>query len=257
MKLFYLVAAFVLPMLFATEVRGQSENQQYTIVLTGASFASPTNTWFETGCERIGANPINRAVGGQSILSTVKMMLDGTLYSREELEKMDALVIMQVHEKDVYVSEELGQGKSWQECASCVETGDYAVGFDFVIKRYLSDCYELRNDPESKYYGTPSGKPAMIVLCTHWHDARSVYNESVRKLAAKWGLPLVEFDSNIGFSSRTTHPVTGENMSLIYADDTQEMNGVRVGWHPLRGKEQYIQQKMAAIFADRMLQLLP
>ena len=34
----------------------------YTFVLTGASFASPSNTWFETGCERIGATPINRAV---------------------------------------------------------------------------------------------------------------------------------------------------------------------------------------------------
>lgn len=57
-------------------------------------------------CERIGATPINRAIGGQSILSTVKMMLDGTLYSREELERMDALVIMQVHDRDVYVSED-------------------------------------------------------------------------------------------------------------------------------------------------------
>ena len=39
------------------------------------------------------------------------MMLDGTLYSREELERMDALVIMQVHDRDVYVSEDLGKGK--------------------------------------------------------------------------------------------------------------------------------------------------
>ena len=140
----------------------------YTFVLTGASFASPSNTWFETGCER-----------------TVKIMLDGTLYSREELERMDALVIMQVHDRDVYVSEDLGKGKCWEECASCLETGNYAEGFDFVIKRYMSDCYNLRDDPDSKYYRSQSGKPALIVLCTHWHDARTAYNESVRKLAAK------------------------------------------------------------------------
>ena len=102
-----------------------------------------------------------------------------------------------------------------------------------------------------------SGKPALIVLCTHWHDARTAYNESVRKLAAKWGLPLVEFDANIGFSRHMPHPVTGGQISLIYADDTQVVNGVRVGWHPLRGKDQYIQRKMAAIFAARMSQLLP
>ena len=243
MKLRYLIALVALSLVYATGACGQN----YTLVLTGASFASPSNTWFETGCERIGATPVNRAVGGQSILSTVKMMLDGMLYSKEELERMDALVIMQVHDKDVYGSEDLGKGRSWEECASCLKTGNYAEGFDFVIKRYLSDCYNLRNDPDSKYY----------VLCTHWHDARTAYNGSVRKLAAKWGLPLVEFDANIGFSGRVEHPVTGGQMSLIYADDTQVVNGVRVGWHPLRGKDQYIQRRMAAIFASRMLQLLP
>lgn len=257
MKLHCLIVIAVLPLFFSTRACGQDENPKYTLVLTGASFASPSNTWFETGCERLEAVPVNRAVGGQSILSTVKMMLAGTLYSGEELERMDALVIMQVHDKDVYVGEEFGKGKSWEECTACVETGNYAEGFDFVIKRYLSDCYNLRDDPSSKYYRSRSGKPALIVLCTHWHDARTVYNESVRKLAAKWGLPLVEFDANIGFSRHAPHPVTGEQISLIYADDTQVVNGVRVGWHPLRGKDQYIQRKMAAIFADRMRQLLP
>lgn len=188
MKFRCFIVSAALLLLYPAAACGQAG---YTFVLTGASFASPSNTWFETGCERIGATPINRAVGGQSILSTVKMMLDGTLYSREELERMDALVIMQVHDRDVYVSEDLGKGKCWEECASCLETGNYAEGFDFVIKRYMSDCYNLRDDPDSKYYRSQSGKPALIVLCTHWHDARTAYNESVRKLAAKWGLSLI------------------------------------------------------------------
>lgn len=176
MKFCYFIAFIALLLFYPAAVCGQDENPGYTFVLTGASFASPSNTWFETGCGHIGATPINRAVGGQSVLSTVKMMLDGTLYSREELERMDALVIMQVHDRDVYVSEDLGKGKCWEECVSCLETGNYAEGFDFVIKRYMSDCYNLRDDPDSKYYRSRSGKPALIVLCTHWHDARTVYN---------------------------------------------------------------------------------
>ncbi len=44
------------------------------------------------------------------------------------------------------------------------------------------------------------GKPASIVLCTHWHDSRPIFNTSVRKLAEKWGFPVVEFDRYIGFS---------------------------------------------------------
>lgn len=148
MKFRCFIVSAALLLLYPAAACGQDENPGYTFVLTGASFASPSNTWFETGCERIGATPINRAVGGQSVLSTVKMMLDGTLYSREELERMDALVIMQVHDRDVYVSEDLGKGKCWEECVSCLETGNYAEGFDFVIKRYMSDCYNLRDDPD-------------------------------------------------------------------------------------------------------------
>ncbi|MDP4271217.1 MAG: DUF5040 domain-containing protein, partial [Bacteroidota bacterium] len=92
---------------------------------------------------------------------------------------------------------------------------------------------------------------------TNWHDGRVVYNTSVRKLADKWGFPVVEFDKYIGFSKNTLHPVTGKQYSLLYATDNQMVGGERFGQHPYRGEQSYIQQRMAAIFADLMQKILP
>jgi len=74
---------------------------KYTILLSGASFANEPNGWFELGCERLGATPLNRAIGGEAIANTANRMKEGTLYSAEELEMIDAFVIMQVHNRDV------------------------------------------------------------------------------------------------------------------------------------------------------------
>ena len=137
------------------------------------------------------------------------------------------------------------------------DRSNYAAAFDYVIKRYQSECYALKDDPKSKYYGTKSGKPAVIVLCTDWHDARTTYNAAIRRLAARWGLPLVEFDRNIGFSKDTPNPATGTQQSLLHAQDTQTIEGVAYGWHPQRGQDKYIQQRMAAIFTDTMRRILP
>ncbi len=233
----------------------QAVSYKYNVVLTGASFASPENKWFEMGCTVLGANAINRAIGGEAIINTANRMNEGTLYSRQELETMDALVIMQVHNKDVF--EETDLFENYIEYKIPFDRSNYAAAFDYVIKRYISECYELRNDPDSKYYDSKSGKPAIIVLCTDWHDARATYNSSVRLLAAKWGLPLVEFDKYIGFSKNKVHPVTKEQHSLLYSNDTQTIDGVKYGWHPVRGENSHIQQKMAAIFADVMKGILP
>ena len=77
------------------------ENAKYTILLTGASFASPQNGWFEIGCRQLDARAINRAIGGESIADTANRMAEGTLWNAGELDEMDALVIMQVHNRDV------------------------------------------------------------------------------------------------------------------------------------------------------------
>jgi hypothetical protein len=228
---------------------------RYNILLSGASFASPENRWFEMGCAVLNANPINRAIGGEAIANTANRMDLGVMYSREELETLDAFVIMQVHNRDV--ADESGLVENWKDYKTPFTRVNYAAAFDYVIKRYITDCYELRNDPDSKYYGSKSGKPAVIVLCTDWHDARTVYNTSVRKLTEKWGLPLVEFDKNIGFSKNSLHPVTRGQYTLLYSNDTQVIDSVTYGFHPFRGDDSFIQQRMAAIFADLMRKILP
>lgn len=236
-------------------VKTKSQNEKYTILLTGASFASPNNGWFEIGCRNLGAKAINRAIGGEAIANTANKMINGTLYSKEEFENIDALVIMQVHNKDV-ASEE-GLQTNYQDYKIPFDRSNYAAAYDYVIKRYISDCYNLKFDKNSKYYDSPNGKPAVIVLCTHWHDARTVFNTTIRKLAAKWGFPVVEFDKYIGFSKDHLHPVTGKQWSILYAHNNEVVNDIEVGWHPQEGQDKYIQQRMGAIFTDLMKKILP
>lgn len=231
------------------------ENAKYTILLTGASFASPQNGWFEIGCRQLDARALNRAIGGESIADTANRMAEGTLWNAGELDEMDALVIMQVHNRDVSATG--GLKEKYTDYTTPFDRSNYAAAFDYVIKRYQSECYALKDDPKSKYYGTKSGKPAVIVLCTDWHDARTTYNAAIRSLAARWGLPLVEFDRNIGFSKDTPNPATGTQQSLLHAQDTQTIEGVAYGWHPQRGQDKYIQLRMAAIFTDTMRRILP
>ena len=130
-----------------------SKTTEYKILLTGASFASPQNGWFEIGCRKLNAEAINRAIGGEAIANTANRMANGTLYSKEELENIDALVIMQVHNKDVY--EELQLKDKYTDYEVPFDRSNYAAAYDYVIKRYLTECYELRNDTTSKYYNTP------------------------------------------------------------------------------------------------------
>ncbi len=248
-KMFFLVMS----VFFSLAVCGQN-TEPYTLLLTGASFAEPNNRWFEMGCKSLGVRAINRAVSGESIADTANKMAEGTLYSFEEFDEMDALVIMHVHEKDVFNEDRLKE--NYKDYRLPFDTSDYASCYDYVIKRYISDCYNLKDDKRSKYYGTKFGKPAVIVLCTHWNDSRKIFNSSVRKLAEKWGLPVVEFDKYIGFSSNHKHPVTGDSYSLIFTGDKQIVHDRAQGWHPQHGENSFLQRRMAAIFADTMRKLL-
>lgn len=245
-------------MFLALILSGSLAAQQQTtqLLLTGASFADVYNGWFEFGCESLNAIPINRAVGGESIVHTAEKMNDGTLYSKTELENIDALIIMHVHEKDVFNDPNSWLKNKYSDYQFPMDMNNYVGAYDYVIKRYISECYNLRNDSTSEYFNTAHGKPAIIVLCTHWHDSRVTFNTTVRQLAQKWGLPVVEFDNKIGFTKDQPHPVTNNQYSLIYSIDTQEQNGVVYGWHPYCG-DTYIQRKMAAIFSQKMKEVLP
>lgn len=100
MKRIQISLSFLIFFFFASAQIQQQSN--LTFLLTGASFASSNNGWFELACETLGATPINRAIGGEAIADAANRMIKGTLYSEEEFEVIDALVIMQVHEKDVF-----------------------------------------------------------------------------------------------------------------------------------------------------------
>lgn len=229
---------------------------EYTILLTGASFASPENTWFEIGCEHLNAKPLNRAIGGEAIADTANRMANGELYSEDELDKIDAFVIMQVHEKDV--ADETQLKAEWTDYELPFKRTNYAAAYDYVIKRYITDCYNQKFNEKSKYYNTFSGKPAVIVLSTNWNDSRVLYNKSIRELSDKWGLPLIEFDEYIGFSKNQLHPVTKEQMSTLFTNgNVQKTHDVTQGWHPETGNDKYIQQRMAAIYVNTMRNVLP
>lgn len=228
----------------------ETSDNGLTIMLTGASFAVEQNGWFELGCEWLGATPVNKAVSGEAIYHTANRMANGTFYTFDELENTDVLVIDHVHNQNV--NDESALKDDYHDYD--MPTQNYAVAYDYVIKRYKDDCYNLKDNPESKYYGTESGKPAVIVLCTHWHDSRTVFNASVRELAEKWNIPLVKFDDKIGFTKDVL--VDGRQPSLQYCQDTEYFDGTTYGWHPKRGQGEYIQQKMAQIFVDEMSSVL-
>ena len=142
---------------------GIAQNKDtYTILLSGASFAEPNNKWFEMGCRALHAIPINRAVSAESIAHTANKMLDGTLYTPEEFDNIDVFVLMQVHEKDVY--NEANLKENYKDYKTPFDASDYAVCYDYVIKRYISDCYNQKFNPKSRYYNTPYGKPAYVLI---------------------------------------------------------------------------------------------
>jgi hypothetical protein len=210
-----------------------------SLCIVGASFAYPANGWFEIACERLGLNPINKAVSGSSIKDTAESMKNSTLFTLEELDSFATLVIMHTHNVNV--------------CSNEGVHAPYTKAFDYVIKGYTAMCQSLEHNPSSRWFGTEGGKPVDILICTHWHDARTTYNSSVRKLDQRWdSVRLCKFDEQIGFTKDKPDPVTGVQMSVHYAhpgkNGTEIMNGVEYGWHPKRGRDSEIQQRMADIF---------
>lgn len=231
-------------LLFLSAIASVAQTCPHRFLLAGASFAVKENGWFELACEAFQAEPINKAVSGEAIRHTATALFNGVFYTRDELERIDAFIIMHVHEQDVAKTE--GIKENYEDYTE-QEIQQYHLAYDYVIKKYKADCLRLKDDPRSKYFGTENGKPATLVLCTHWHDSRTTYNTAIRKLAAQWDLPLIKWDENIGFTKNKPDE-NGKQPSLRFALDTQtQTDGIAYGWHPLRGKEQDIQQKMARI----------
>lgn len=228
-----------------------AKEYNHHFLLAGASFAVPENGWFELTCEAFNAEAINKSVSGEAIKHTAIDMYNETFYSQDELEKIDAFIIMHVHNQNV--ANTSGIKENYKDY-TLTEIEQYHLAYDYVIKKYKADCYNLRNNPASAYYNTNHGKPATIILCTHWHDSRTQYNTAIRALAQKWNVPLIKWDDKVGFT-RTITESDGSQPSLKYSLDSENIYGIKFGWHPLRGKGQYIQKKLSWIAMETLEEL--
>lgn len=143
----------------------------------------------------------------------------------------------------------------------------YAAGYDYLLKKYALDCYNLRLNPDSKYYGTKSGKPVVIVCTTQWHDGYVRFNDSVKIMAKRHGAIVCNVADNVGFSYLQTDPTNDDsirwgalhcnNAAYGSGNDTETIpiHGVMytgMGWHPTRQWDCYIQMKRAQILAETM-----
>ena len=217
----------------------QSQITTDSLCIVGASFAYHENCWFELACEKMGLKPINKAISGTNIKDTAQSMRENSLFTLDELDSFATFAIMHTHNYNVYD----GVG---------VHT-PYVEAYDYVIKQYSALCQALEFNPDSKWFGIAGGKPVDILICTHWHDARTNFNESVRKLDEKWeSVRLCKFDEQICFTKDKPDPQTGVQISVYYAhpdqNATEIMGGIEYGWHPKRGRDSEIQQRMADIF---------
>lgn len=222
---------------------------QKIVLFTGASFTYPGNPWVQMAINKLGGVGYNKAISGENITHTASKMYNGTLYSFAEMESFEYFFIMQTHNNDV--ADMTGIQEDYTDYEPVVANEiPRNQAFDYVLKKYRADCYNLKDDPDSKWYGTPYGKPCNIIVTTDYHDARTVYNEAVRELRDRHGFHLLEMDKNIGFSKNQVHPVTGQQVSIIYAVDTQQISGVTYGWHPIREPENPVQIMIANLVVN-------
>lgn len=225
------------------------------IVLSGASISEPRNGYFEYAMQELGISCLNTSVASTNIYKLANLLYS----SPDDFTDFDVLIMSHIHNYDVFT---LPSGKNeftatdYENDATIgpyIKTSSYytgylqaaggytadelyAMGFDYVLKKWATLCYALRN---TAGYDSVFGKPFQVILYTYWHDARTIYNASVRQLAKKWGISLIKDDENIGFSKKQVNPATGGQWSVLYGDTTgyvptEVIDGVTYGVHPCR-----------------------
>lgn len=226
-----------------------------SILLSGASISESINGYFEHAMLDLGITEYkNLSVAGTNIFKLCNdLYSNGLNYAKS----YDLLIISHVHNFDVFnlpdnikdmTAEELENN---DEFGTYITTEDYvngtpsatlsyttdqlyAIGYDYSIKKWISLNYNLKSEIG---YDSFFGKAAQICLYTYWHDARTIYNEAIRKLAKKWNLLLIKDDENIGFSKDRVHPVTKQQYSILYTNSSryqklETIDGVMYGFHP-------------------------
>ena len=238
---------------YVLEVKGSKLSEEKNVLLTGASFAFPDNEWFRYVCDDLGITGYNKAVSGETMQHTAQKMHDGTLYTQAEFEDFDIFLIFHSHNQTVTDPSNLKE--NYEDYVFPLT--DRSAQWDYVLKKYAAECYAARLNTNSRWYGTKDGKPYRVVVVTHWHDARTIFNNSIRELQAKWGFTLCELDKRIGFSKNEVHPVTGAQVSILHCDNpsnnTEIIGGVEYGWHPTRNKGAWIQHRMADIIGSTLI----
>lgn len=228
------------------------------IVAMGASLMSPENVWFANAVNSLGVISYNKAESGVGHPHYFANKLwRGTFCTDEEFENMDIMAIQFANNSGLDSEVGLMTNASDYTADFDIENLDNqfseyssAQNLDYILKFWQKRCFEQKDNPQSKWFGTPHGKPFRVIFVTHWHDARPYYNDAIRIVAERWGCAVCEFDKKIGFSKNQPLPDMTQ-VSVLYAEDTQEIGGVTYGWHPKRGlHSEYIQGKMAFIFAD-------
>ena len=227
------------------------------IVAMGASLMYPGNVWFANAVNSLGVTPYNKAESGVGHpVYFANKLWRGTFCTDEEFENMDILAIQFANNSGLESEVGLMTNASDYTAGFDIENLDNqfseyssAQNLDYILKFWQIRCFEQKDNPQSKWFGTTHGKPFSVIFVTHWHDSRPYYNDAIRTVAERWGCAVCAFDKKIGFSKN--QPIGETQVSVLYAQDTQEVGGVTYGWHPLRGIEgEYIQGKMAIIFAD-------
>lgn len=226
-----------------------------SILLSGASISESINGYFEHAMLDLGITKYkNLSVAGANIFKLCNdLYSNGLNYAKD----YDLLIISHVHNFDVFNLPDnikdmtVEKLENNDEFGTYITTKDYvngtppatlsyttdqlyAIGYDYSIKKWISLNYNLKSETG---YDSFFGKAAQICLYTYWHDARTIYNEAIRKLAKKWNLLLIKDDENIGFSKDRVHPVTKQQYSILYTNSSkyqklETIDGVIYGFHP-------------------------
>ncbi len=224
----------------------EPNSKKLVLATMGASLMYPGNGWVEKACQQQNIRCLNKAVSSKLIIDFAQQLWNNTYATKEELKQIDILLIQFANCGDV-----CGDSTTMFPTADDYTRNytifseelfteySHAQQMDYILKRWRQIC-------------TQYNKPMQVILVTHWHDGRTTYNESVRKLAQRWEADVCELDKYIGFTK--DHPLPdGRQPSILYAKDTEIIDGIEYGWHPLRGKEgEYIQSVMADILADKL-----
>lgn len=257
--------------------------------LIGDSIAVESSGWFQNACHKAGYEGINVAISGGNIMYDADRIWRGTLYTEQELEDMDTLVICHTHNYDITIPDNLKDTVADYEAGLSPTNPDhqvvpvtpgsangttdgvaanYATAYDYLIKKHMDDCYKLRLKANSKYYGTKCGKLPKIIICSYWQDAYTVFNESSRLIAKKFNITYCDFANNTGFSYRQTNPDDPDSIriSALYCNnsvyggtnDTHDIpiDGVtytNMGWHPTRDVNSRLSKQMGDILSKFLL----